>query len=292
MIRAVPPLTILGIGGERRTGGGRPCEAVSVPYLIAQLSDVHVGGPHVGSGERFSDAIAEINAMQRQPDLVLLTGDNTHNSTAAEWDEFTDRLSTLLAPWEAISGNHDRTITATAGHRAMDAGPLRLVLVDSSPDEFSVQDAAWLEAELASQPDVEVVIAIHHPPFETGIWWMDCVGLKGAELFEQVVRRHPQVIKVLSGHVHRTIQTNWAGCSLWVSPSTSVAVAGDLHPNHDPAETAEPPAFSLHAYTGRGIVSHVVPVGSSATRSPIEPHAAEFVRWARSVQRDRSSLFK
>ncbi len=72
----------------------------------------------------------------------------------------------------------------------------------------------------------------------------------------------------------------------------TVAVAGDLHPDHDPAETAEPPAFSLHAYTGRGIVSHVVPVGTSATRTPIEPHAAKFVDWARSIQRDRDSLFK
>ncbi|MEO1062050.1 MAG: hypothetical protein AAFZ07_11570 [Actinomycetota bacterium] len=146
-------------------------------------------------------------------------------------------------------------------------------------------------SELATRPDAETVIAIHHPPFETGIWWMDCVGLQGADRFEEIVRRHPQVIKVLSGHDQRTIQTNWAGCSLWVSPSTSVAVAPDLHPDHPPAETAEPPAFSLHAYTGRGIVSHVVPVGASARRSPIEPHAADFVRWARSVQGTRVSLF-
>ena len=190
-------------------------------YVIAQLSDVHVGGPHAGSGERFSEAIAEINAMRRQPDLVLLTGDNTHNSTDAEWDEFTQRLTALNAPWEAINGNHDRTISAAAGHRVLDAGPLRLVLVDSSHDEFTTDDATWLDTELAARPDDVTVIAIHHPPFETGIWWMDCVGLEGADLFEQVVRRHRQVIKVLSGHVHRTIQTNWNGCSLWVSPSTS-----------------------------------------------------------------------
>jgi 3',5'-cyclic AMP phosphodiesterase CpdA len=262
-----------------------------VLYVIAQISDVHVGGPHAGSGERFSEAIAEINAMQRQPDLVLLTGDHTHNSSQKGWDEFRRRLAELRAPWEAINGNHDRQIAATAGHRAVDAGPLRLVLVDSSNDAFTTDDAAWLDSELSSRPDTDTVIAIHHPPFETGIWWMDCVGLEGAELFEEIVRRHPHVIKVLSGHVHRTIQTNWGGCSLWVSPSTSVAVAGDLHPDHDPAETSEPPAFSLHAYTGRGIVSHVVPVGTSARRSPIEANASEFVSWAHSVQRNRNSLF-
>lgn len=260
-------------------------------YLIAQLSDVHVGGPHAGSGERFSEAIAEINEMHRRPDLVLLTGDNTHNSSEEEWKEFTHRLSALDAPWEAINGNHDRTIAAVAGHRVVEAGPLRLVLVDSADDAFGPDDESWLDETLASAPDDVTVVAIHHPPFETGIWWMDCIGLEGADRFERVVRRHRQVIKVLSGHVHRTIQTNWDGCSLWVSPSTAVAIAPDLHPDHDPAETAEPPAFSLHAWTGRGIVSHVVPVGASATRRAIEPHARDFVRRVRSIQRERHSLF-
>lgn len=261
-------------------------------YVIAQLSDIHIGGPHQGSGERFSAALTEINDMARQPDLVLLTGDNTHNNTSDEWAEVKERLSVLNAPWVAINGNHDRSIEETAGHRTMQAGPLRLVLLDTSDDTFTSDDAAWLDAELASDATTPTVIAIHQPPFETGIWWMDCVGLKGRELFEEVVRGHEHVVKVLSGHVHRVIQTNWGSCSLWVCPSTSISVAGDLHPAHDPAETEEPPSFSLHAYTGEAIVSHVVPVGPAARRSPIEKVAPDFVKWVRTVQVERDSLFK
>lgn len=258
-------------------------------YVIAQLSDVHVGGPQADSGERFSAAIAAINAMTRQPDLVLLTGDNTHHGTPQEWDEFTERLAALSAPWEAIAGNHDQSVAAIAGHRAIDAGPLRLVLVDSSREVFAADDAAWLDDELSSHPDSETIIAIHHPPFETGIWWMDCLGLDGAERFEEVVRRHPQVAKVLSGHVHRAIQTNWGSCSLWVSPSTSITIAADLDPQHVPAESAEPPMFSLHARTSKGIVSHLVPVGAAARRTAIDD--ASFVAHARSIQANRDSLF-
>ena len=121
---------------------------------------------------------------------------------------------------------------------------------------------------------------------------MDCVGLNGIETFERVVRRHDQVIKVLSGHVHRAIQTNWNGCSLWVCPSTSITFAGDIHPDHEPAETAESPAFSLHVYTGKGIVSHIVPVGPDARRSPIKENAPDFVAWVRGVQAKRESLFR
>lgn len=261
-------------------------------YVIAQLSDIHIGGPNEGSGERFSAALDEINAMAQQPDLVLLTGDNTHNGTDEEWAEVLDRLRSLDAPWQAINGNHDSTIADTAGHRSMAAGPLHLVLLDTSNNEFTEADEAWLDAELSAHPDARIVIAIHHPPFETGIWWMDCVGLKGAERFERVVRQHGQVVQVLSGHVHRVIHTNWGSCSMWVCPSTSITVAGDIHPEHEPAETAESPSFSLHAYTNKGVVSHVVPVGPAAKRAPIKKHAPDFVSWVRGVQADRESLFK
>lgn len=261
-------------------------------YLIAQVSDVHIGGVHEGAGERFSAAIAEINAMTRPPDLVLLTGDLTDHGSAAEWQELLERLTVLQRPWEAISGNHDKGVPELAGHRSVRAGPLHLVLLDTSDDVFSESDAVWLDAELHAHADTPTVIAIHQPPFETGIWWMDCVGLKGREEFERVVRTHPQVIKVLSGHVHRVIQTNWGSCSLWVCPSTARAVAADLDPEHGPAETAEPPSFSLHAYTGDGIVSHVIPVGESASRRLIEPFVPDFVRWARGVQATRVSAFR
>ena len=260
-------------------------------YVIAQLSDIHIGGPDVGCGERFSMAVDEMNAMTRQPDLVLLTGDVTHNGTDEEWSELRARLAPLQAPWEAIAGNHDQSIAEIAGHRAINAGPLRLVLLDTHDGVFHEDDASWLDAELISSSSRPTVVAIHHPPFETGIWWMDCVGIKNADRFEAVVRRHPQVIKVLSGHVHRLIQTQWDGCSLWVCPSTSSTVAIDLDPNHAPATTNEAPAFSLHIWTGSSIVSHLIPVGASAERSPIGESAPDFVDWVRTQNDGRRTVF-
>jgi 3',5'-cyclic-AMP phosphodiesterase len=260
-------------------------------YVMAQISDIHIGGPNLGSGDRFSMAVDEINAMTRPPDLVLLTGDVTDNGSTEEWDELCQRANQLTVPWTAIPGNHDRKVAALAGHRAIDAGPLRLVLLDTSSDVFTEEDATWLENELSAHTDRPTVIAIHQPPFETGIWWMDCVGLNGIELVEGVVRRHPQVIKVLSGHVHRLMQSNWGSCSLWACPSTSVSVAADMDPSHSPAETAEGPSFSLHAYTGSAMVSYLMPVGPAAKRKLIEEVAPDFVKWARDVQAKRTSTF-
>jgi hypothetical protein len=201
-----------------------------------------------------------------------------------------ERLEPLQALWQAIGGNRDRSIDAISGHRSIEAGPLWLVLVDTSTDVFTKDDAAWLDAELAAV-DQPIAIAIHQPPFETGIWWMDCVGLKHAERFEAVEREHPHVIKVVSGHIHRLIQTHWGTCSLWVWPSTSATIAADLDPAHAPVETAEPPAFSLHAWTDNTIVSHLIPVGPSALCTPIGVTAADFVAWARSQKADRPTVF-
>ena len=59
------------------------------------------------------------------------------------------------------------------------------MLLDTSNDTFTDSDGVWLDTELSTLPDAPTVLAIHQPPFETGIWWMDCVGLKGSETFEK-----------------------------------------------------------------------------------------------------------
>jgi 3',5'-cyclic-AMP phosphodiesterase len=125
-----------------------------IAYVIAQLTDLHIGGLNAPGGPNLSAAIDEINAMTLTPDLVLLTGDLTHDSTAEQWIELRDRLDALRVPWAAIKGNHDRTTSDVEefahlhGHRSVTAGPLRLVLVDSSNDEFGPADGEWLDNEL------------------------------------------------------------------------------------------------------------------------------------------------
>ncbi|WP_051062825.1 metallophosphoesterase [Ilumatobacter nonamiensis] len=260
-------------------------------YVLAHLSDIHVGGPSAGSGERFSLAIDTINAMTRPVDRVLITGDLTHSSSSAEWSEFHERLDALTIPWTAIAGNHDLPDGQFGGHRSMTDGPLRFVLVDSSTGQFDGDDAAWLDAELRAHPDDRTVVALHHPPFETGIWWMDCNGIDGADRFEQIVRAHPQVFQVLTGHLHRPIHTQWGACSLWVSPSTAVSIAFDLDPQHVPAESSEGPSFSLHAYTDSTVISHIVPVGASARRTPLEADSPDLLDQFREIQSRRDSAF-
>lgn len=263
-------------------------------YVIAQITDVHISDSRPQSAGSLRAAVASVNAMNRCPDLVLVTGDLTENALDAEYDELCSILDGLEMPWEAIRGNHDRRLNRLVGHRTINAGPLHVILMDSADERFTDDDAQWLDTELGAL-DGPVVIAIHHPPFETGVWWMDCIGLDGQGRFEAVVRRHPNVAKVLSGHVHRTIQTSWGPTPLWVGPSTAVQNAPDLAVADAPAITGEPAGFSVHLWNGSAFVSHVVALGDAGERVYLKSlnadTYAEFEQLLSGRQATRASLF-
>jgi 3',5'-cyclic AMP phosphodiesterase CpdA len=105
------------------------------------------------------------------------------------------------------------------------------------------------------------MIFMHHPPFRTGIRWIDAVGLRGGRKMAAVVARHRQVQRVACGHVHRPIQVAWAGTVAATAPSTShaqVALALAESNGFDFAYRIEPRAVQLYLRDPEyGILSHV-----------------------------------
>ena len=79
----------------------------------------------------------------------------------------------------------------------------------------------WLDTALAAQLDRPTVILMHHPPFATGITYMDNFGLDNAARLAEIVVRHPQIERILCGHLHRTIERRFAGTVAGTAPSTA-----------------------------------------------------------------------
>src|ERR1051326_355901 len=155
----------------------------------------------------------------------------------------------------------------------VDAGPLRLVALDtllpgSSGGLVDAERIAWLDARLGEAPSKPTMIFMHHPPFKTGIPYMDSIGLAGADDLAHVVRRHPQVERVVCGHLHRTIHSRWAGTVATTAPSTAHQIFFDVREDATLAWALEPPGYALHLWRQDvGLVSHVVTIGEFSTYS-------------------------
>jgi 3',5'-cyclic AMP phosphodiesterase CpdA len=98
---------------------------------------------------------------------------------------------------------------------------------------------------------------------------MNAIALADSAAFADIVGRHDQVERVLSGHVHRSIHTRWAGTIASTAPSTAHQVALDLTPNAPSAFVMEPAGYQLHRYTpAAGLVTHNTVIGAWAGPFP------------------------
>ncbi|MBO9677547.1 MAG: phosphodiesterase [Acidovorax sp.] len=257
--------------------------------LLLQLSDLHIREPgrlaygRIDTAPYLRQAVDSIARLPQRPDAIVLTGDLTDFGRAAEYDHLRALLAPLAPlPIYLMPGNHDDRDQLRAsfpdhahylGHGgfvqySVPVGGLQLVALDTVVPQASegglcAERLDWLAAELERQRHRPVVIAMHHPPFRTLIGHMDEIGLlEGADALEAIVARHPNVERVVCGHLHRSIQVRFGGSIAATVPSPAHQVCLDLAPDAASAWTLEPPGFALHALPmGGRLVSHLAASG-------------------------------
>ncbi|MEO1061574.1 MAG: phosphodiesterase [Actinomycetota bacterium] len=251
---------------------------------LAQLTDLHVQAPGsvsdlgYDSNAALEVAVERVTGLSPRPDAIVLTGDLTDHGTADEFAHLVELLRPLDAPLLPVAGNHDERLGMADAFPEIDrAGPqpfwqwsteldgVRLVGIDTTIEgrhdgELCDTRLGWLDDELAATADQPTFVCMHHPPFRTGIWWMDAGGLRrGGEELRAVIARHPQVRRVICGHHHRSIITTWGTTVVSVAPSTSHQIHLDLVEETPARFTDESAGFHLHVCDDRGdVVTHVV----------------------------------
>jgi 3',5'-cyclic AMP phosphodiesterase CpdA len=212
----------------------------------------------------------------------VATGDLADDGAVESYAMLRERLDPLECPVYLIPGNHDRRralVEAFPDHAylpqqgfvqyAIEDHAVRLVALDTLVEgqdggALCEERLSWLEVTLAEAPDRPTLILMHHPPFASGIRWMDAMGLSGASGLRGVLGRHPQVQLVVCGHIHRPFHSMFAGVPVAVAPSTAWQVHLDLQPESRPQAAVEPAAAFLHVWNGDAFVTHTSYVNPGA----------------------------
>ncbi|HIC7209360.1 phosphodiesterase [Burkholderia stabilis] len=272
--------------------------------LLAQISDLHIKRPgqlayrRVDTAAALARCIAKLNALVPRPDAVLVTGDLTDFGNDDEYGHLRELLAPLEIPYYLMIGNHDDR----AGLRrafpdraelhdgefvqyALDVGAVRVLALDSQVPGASYGDLcdarlAWLAAQLDAARDRPVIVALHHPPFASGIGHMDALRLApaAAAKLDALLRGYPNIERVLCGHVHRSMFTRFGGTLASAVPAPAHQVAFDLRDDAPSAFRLEPPAFAVHRYApDTGMTSHHVYVDEGAGPYPFYEPTGELV---------------
>ena len=200
---------------RRRNG-----EAVT-PFTFVQLSDTHVGfsGPPNPTGTAaFERAVEVVNRLSPSPDLILFTGDLTHDSEspgepAARMRRFQEIAGRLrVQARRMVPGEHDAGLDGGALFREV-FGPTRysfdhrgvhfvaLDNVSRAKPEVGPEQLAWLRADLARfPPTAPIVVFTHRPLFDLKPEW-EWFTRDGDEVMNALAPF--ENVTVLYGHIHR-----------------------------------------------------------------------------------------
>jgi 3',5'-cyclic AMP phosphodiesterase CpdA len=253
--------------------------------IIAQISDPHIrAGATARSGDQSADhlqrAVQHLANLPAPPDVVLVTGDCADSGSAAEYTRFRELLRPLTMPVYVIPGNHDDRARLLASFGAqgdaplegfaqyvVDAAPVRLIGLDTNvPGQgggyLCDVRLGWLEERLAEAPERPTVIFMHHPPFPTGLAPFDQIGLENAGALGAIVDRHPQIERIVAGHVHSAMQRRYHGTIAMTCPATAYQLLPDLQRPLGLSAIQERPACLLHVWMpASGLITYTSQIG-------------------------------
>ena len=236
--------------------------------IIAQISDTHIALDTPDADRRLRDfalTIADINALDPAPDVIVHTGDIVHNGRADEYAEAAAILGKARAPVYVLAGNKDdranlRAAFSGRGYLAPDGDfidytiggyPVRLIALDtvspgSNKGDFCPERARRLLALINAETTMPIAVFAHHPPFEVPVG-PDPINFETMESMgrlRQALQHAGRVIAVFSGHVHRSTAGHVGGVPATVMPS----IATSLRKGEYPAHMKLHPVYYIHRF--------------------------------------------
>ena len=236
--------------------------------IIAQISDTHIALDTPDADQRIRDferTIADINALDPAPDVIVHTGDIVHNGRQDEYAQAVAILAKATAPVYVLAGNKDnranlRAAFAAHGYLSADSEfvdyvienyPIRLIAVDtlsssSNKGDFDFERLRRLADLSDAATGKPIAVFAHHPPFEVkvGPHPINFEAPEAMTRLQQALQRAGQVVAVFSGHVHRA-----AAGYVGSIPATVVqCIATTLRKGEYPPHMKIRPVYQVHRF--------------------------------------------
>jgi 3',5'-cyclic AMP phosphodiesterase CpdA len=236
--------------------------------IIAQISDTHIALDAPDADRRIRDfarTVADINALDPTPDVIVHTGDIVHNGRQDEYAQAVAALANARAPVYVLAGNKDSRANlhaafSSGGYLSPDSEfidyaiedyPVRLIAVDtlssgSNKGDFCRARLRRLIDLIDAESGKPIAIFMHHPPFEVTVG-PDPLHFETPEIMSRLRRalQHSgRVVAVFGGHVHRAAAGRVGSIPATVMPS----VATTLRKGEYPAQMRTRPVYHLHRF--------------------------------------------
>jgi len=236
--------------------------------IIAQVSDTHIALDTPDADQRIRDfarTIADVNALDPAPDVIVHTGDIVQNGRPDEYAQAVAMLAKARAPVYVLAGNRDdranlRAAFSAGGYLAPNSEfidyaiedfPIRLIVVDtlstsSNRGDFCPERAKRLIDMIDAETTKPIAVFAHHPPFEVPVG-PDPINFETPEVMarlQQALQHSGRVVAVFSGHVHR----GTAG-HVGIIPATVMpCIATTLRKGEYPAHMKTRPVYHIHRF--------------------------------------------
>lgn len=203
-------------------------EARKTAFTFLQISDSHVGfdkaaNPH--AIDTLQEAIGKVKAMPVKPAFMLHTGDITHLSKPAQFDNAAQIIGAAGLDVHYVPGEHDLIDetngqlyldrygagTKGAGYYAFDQNGVHFIALVNVVNmqagglgNLGAQQLAWLADDLKGRPASTPIVVFAHIPIWTIYpdwgWGTD----DGAQAL--VLLKRFGSVTILNGHIHQIIQ--------------------------------------------------------------------------------------
>jgi 3',5'-cyclic AMP phosphodiesterase CpdA len=231
------PLDLAMAAGDKKgaTQRGKP--------LFVQISDTHIGfnkeaNPDVA--RTLSQTIDLVNGMAERPALIIHTGDITHLSKPAEFDQAQQMFSLLrTSELHTVPGEHDTTDATVSeyfnrfgkpshnkGYYSFDHAGVHFIalinVLQFKPGGLGTlggDQLAWVQEDLKGRSASTPIVVFAHMPlwtiYEPWGW-----GTGDADQLMVQLRRFGSVT-VLNGHIHQIVQKVEGNMTFHTARSTS-----------------------------------------------------------------------